>query len=233
MRCIGTYDIDTKTWTETDCPAFHWAAKGDRVCGWKKQEGVLVRVISPDGRGRELQCGKPYCKATPGCRKITGREKWDGSAPSWCPRDESQKEKLTAGQDLMEQFYAETECYWDKGRNCENRFLCENCEHEPPADEKKNGKNAPVKIGWQESYGGRWPVCSSCGEMPYSTKRCLFCGQKFDQDDERLKEYLKPTVTERMDCIVCGAIGTVYGMRTKSNGHFHGKCENCGARFME
>lgn len=125
------------------------------------------------------------------------------------------------------------ECNWNKDIVCENGKMCNACEHQPPDDEKKNGKNPPVKIGWERSYDGIYPQCPSCGEMPYSTERCVFCGQRFIQEDEALQEYAKPALEERMDCFVCGGKGTLVGRRARSNGHFHGQCEQCGATVME
>lgn len=49
----------------------------------------------------------------------------------------------------------------------------------------------PVPLKWADSYDvatdsiidGGEPRCPYCGEMPYNTKRCMFCGQRFT--DER------------------------------------------------
>lgn len=127
----------------------------------------------------------------------------------------------------------EMKCNWNKEMVCKNGKDCQNCKYQPPDDEKKNGKNPPVKIGWEQSYDGVYPQCPACGEMPYSTERCVFCGQKFIQEDERLQDYIKPMPEERHDCLMCGGKGTVIGSRARSNGHFHGRCEKCGARIME
>lgn len=127
----------------------------------------------------------------------------------------------------------EMKCNWNKSLTCKNGMLCAGCEHQPPDDEKPNGKKPPVKIGWDESYGGTWPKCPACGEMPYSTERRVFCGQRFIQNDEAVEEYNTPTPEERLDCIMCGGKGTLVGRRARSNGHFHGVCEKCGARVLE
>lgn len=97
---------------------------------------------------------------------------------------------------------------------------------------KVNAGNDPVKIGWEKSYDGVWPKCPACGEMPYSIEQCVFCGQRFLQD-EILKEYAKPTPEEREDCLMCGGKATVIFRRARCNGHSHGRCEQCGARFIE
>ena len=73
-------------------------------------------------------------------------------------------------------------CHW-KDIDCPNELRCNGCKEQPGDDEKPTGRKAPVRVGWEESYGGMWPVCPSCGEMPYSTDRCVFCGQKFIRED--------------------------------------------------
>ena len=67
-------------------------------------------------------------------------------------------------------------CHWDKGLVCKKEFYCDTCEHQPAADDKENGKAEPVHIRWAEDYwSGRYPECPSCGNMPYSLERCVFC----------------------------------------------------------
>ena len=39
----------------------------------------------------------------------------------------------------------------------------------------------PVPVLWDD-YGA-W-TCPHCGEIPYSEKRCYFCGQRFITEDE-------------------------------------------------
>ena len=49
----------------------------------------------------------------------------------------------------------------------------------------------PMRLIWRDTYDGAadriirnaQPECPYCGEMPYSTKRCVFCGQRFIQDE--------------------------------------------------
>lgn len=45
---------------------------------------------------------------------------------------------------------------------------------------------------------GMIPECPICGEMPYSTKQCHWCGQRFIQDKE-VEEYEKP-LTKEVTC---------------------------------
>lgn len=98
----------------------------------------------------------------------------------------------------------------------------------------------PVRLVWVDDYDvstdsiihNAIPECPHCGEMPYSTKRCVFCGQRFIQDD-RTAEFNKPPEKEKLDCPSCGGKGTLIGTRAKINGHFHGKCEKCGCVIMQ
>lgn len=83
-------------------------------------------------------------------------------------------------------------CHWDKGLVCKKEFYCDTCEHQPAADDKENGKAEPVHIRWAEDYwSGRYPECPSCGNMPYSLERCVFCGQRF-LPDALTEEWSKP-----------------------------------------
>lgn len=102
------------------------------------------------------------------------------------------------------------------------------------------GLRKPVPLEWVDSFDGMTdkiipnsePRCPHCGEMPYSTEQCVFCGQRFVQDGQRRREAEPPKV-ETMDCFICGGEGTMKGCRAKINGHFHGKCEKCEAVMME
>lgn len=133
-----------------------------------------------------------------------------------------------------EKFTAEQPCYWHSDQKCKNGNYCNGCDLQPPDDEKPNGRKPPIRIAWEKDYdGGVYPACPACGEMPYSTERCIFCGQKFIQDDKKLQDYATPPEEVRMDCVVCGGKNTMVGTRAKSNGHFHGRCEACGALMME
>lgn len=87
----------------------------------------------------------------------------------------------------------------------------------------------PVKLPIVNDDYGMIPECPVCGEMPYSTEQCHWCGQRFIRDEE-IKEYETP-LTETFKCPSCGAVGTAY--RSKYNGHRHFHCENCGNGFME
>ena len=126
----------------------------------------------------------------------------------------------------------EFSCYWHNF-TCEKNQECETCEHQPAPEDKPNGKAAPVKITWDVNFMGTYPECPSCGEMPYTCDRCFFCGQPFIQEDEKLQEYVKPPEEVRLNCFMCGGINTLVGVRAKINGHFHGSCEQCGARVIE
>lgn len=128
-------------------------------------------------------------------------------------------------------------CYWHKDKDCINENYCNGCYMQPPNKNKDNGKKPPVKIKWVRDYDystggltGEIPECPSCGEMPYSTEVCIFCGQRFIQDD-KIKEYNEPAPIVELECPICG--GKIVGSRSRYNNHFHGKCESCGAVIME
>lgn len=98
----------------------------------------------------------------------------------------------------------------------------------------------PVPLNWVDSFDGMRdiiipnsePRCPHCGEMPYSYIECTFCGQRFVQD-EKTRIAAKPPKEEKTDCFICGGKDTIKGHRAKVNGHFHGKCEKCGATIIE
>ncbi len=126
-------------------------------------------------------------------------------------------------------------CYWHEDILCQNGLMCDGCEHQPAPEEKMNGKAVPVPLEWEPDITGRgmgWPICPACREMPYSTDQCLFCGQRFVEDDA-VREYTDTPEELHYDCFACGGKGTVVGYRAKANGHFHGVCEACGCRVME
>lgn len=124
-------------------------------------------------------------------------------------------------------------CLWDEGIICARGRYCKNCKHQPPDDEKPNGKAEPVLIAWEEyPFDGTFPMCPACGEMPYSVDRCVFCGQRFIKD-VRAREWEKPPEIKVMDCVRCGGKGTFEYTRARSNGHMHGRCKACGATIIE
>lgn len=98
----------------------------------------------------------------------------------------------------------------------------------------------PARLIWGDDYDSLTdkiirnavPICPHCGEMPYSTRQCVFCGQRFIQD-EAVAEYNKPPEKVTRNCPHCGGEKTLVGSRSKINGHFHGKCEKCGCVIME
>lgn len=98
----------------------------------------------------------------------------------------------------------------------------------------------PAYLIWADEYDGMTdriisnavPKCPHCGEMAYNTKRCMFCGQRFVQDEHTV-EWNKPPEVVKMPCPHCGGENTLIGTRSKVNGHFHGRCEKCGCILME
>lgn len=124
-------------------------------------------------------------------------------------------------------------CHWDESRECRYDGDCIRCKYQPADDDKYNGKAPPRKVAWRRDEDGVFPVCPGCDEYAATKDRCFFCGQKFDQEDPKWIEWNKPPQEVREDCIVCGGKNTMVGVRAKSNGHFHGRCEKCGARIIE
>lgn len=93
-------------------------------------------------------------------------------------------------------------------------------------------KREPVKLPIiTDEFGGKIPECPTCGEVPYDTEQCHFCGQRFIQDKE-IEEYNTPDIGT-MDCWSCGGKGTVIFRRSKYNGHKSGECKQCGLKFIE
>lgn len=88
----------------------------------------------------------------------------------------------------------------------------------------------PIKLPIVHDGYGRIPECPICGEMPYSTEQCHWCGQRFIQDKDT-EDYNKPD-EEWKDCSSCGGKGTLHIVRSKYNGHPHAQCTKCGVRWM-
>ena len=123
--------------------------------------------------------------------------------------------------------------YWDKAEEDEIKRL-----HEEDIENRRKElwaiyeKRDPVKLPIViDEFGGRIPECPICGEMPYSTEQCHFCGQRFIQDKE-IEEYNKPDEWLE-DCPSCGGKKTMKIGRAKYNGHKHGSCSACGMSWME
>ena len=117
-------------------------------------------------------------------------------------------------------------CHFDAGRECKNERYCGLCEFQPDDDDKKNGKKPPVAIDWRTEYGMTVPYCPSCGEMAYSTERCVFCGQRLI--DKREKAARKPRfdgVMERQEGIFCPACGGNLEHTSKLVSHMDGLLE--------
>jgi hypothetical protein len=55
-----------------------------------------------------------------------------------------------------------------------------------------NSKKEPIALYWVDYYNGAIdmiipqgePQCPRCGEMPYNTEQCVFCGQRFIEEQE-------------------------------------------------
>ncbi len=120
--------------------------------------------------------------------------------------------------------------YWDKAE--QERLDKEN--HE--ATEKRREElwaiyadKEPVKLPIIFDGYGTIPECPVCGEMPYSTEQCHWCGQHFIQDEETT-DYAKPE-TKELSCFRCGE--KVIANISKYNGHISYQCSHCGISIME
>ena len=60
-------------------------------------------------------------------------------------------------------------CHWNKGILCDRGLMCRGI----PSYDSTVDKIIPEGE----------PQCPACGQMPYSTERCIFCGQKFLKED--------------------------------------------------
>lgn len=87
----------------------------------------------------------------------------------------------------------------------------------------------PIKLPIIHDGYGMIPKCPVCGEMPYDTEQCHWCGQRFTQDKETV-DYATPKEID-FTCPSCGKPGKA-GV-SKYNGHKHFQCAFCGLAFME
>lgn len=122
--------------------------------------------------------------------------------------------------------------YWDRARQ---EQIDQDYKAEKEAERQRKwsfyAHVPPIKLPIVFDGYGRVPMCPTCGEMPYSTEQCYWCGQRFIQDED-IEEYNQPGPEETHICICCGK-QTMVGRRNKYNNHFHGECTNCGAIIME
>lgn len=120
--------------------------------------------------------------------------------------------------------------YWDKAEHIRVKVQ-KNKDTENRRDElwAIYAEKEPIKLPIVNDGYGRIPMCPVCGEMPYSTEQCHWCGQRFIQDEE-VKEYSEP-LTKTFKCPSCGTIGTASVSRY--NGHTRFRCEKCGLSYME
>ena len=120
--------------------------------------------------------------------------------------------------------------YWDKKEEKKAQAI-----HDQDIENRRKylwniyAKTEPVKLPIVHDGYGMIPMCPVCGEMPYSTKQCHWCGQRFVQDKD-VDEYSKEESYETK-CLQCG--GKMIVIVSKYNGHKRGCCCKCGAMFME
>ena len=119
--------------------------------------------------------------------------------------------------------------YWDK----EEERKYEALKAQDEEDRRKElwniySNREPIKLPIINDGYGMIPECPICGEMPYSTEQCHWCGQRFIQDKE-IEEYEKP-LTKEVTCFSCGR--KVMANVSKYNGHISYHCQ-CGTSFIE
>lgn len=87
----------------------------------------------------------------------------------------------------------------------------------------------PVVLPFVDDYDGSMvPECPTCHEMPYSTKECYWCGQRFIQD-KTAKEFSTAHI-EQGTCINCGAPVEVQVANINGQRNYH--CYKCGCTVM-
>lgn len=102
--------------------------------------------------------------------------------------------------------------YWDREEEEKYKAL-EAQDEENRRKELWNiySKREPIKLPIVNDGYGMIPECPICGEMPYSTEQCHWCGQRFIQNEE-VKEYTKPLTKEVtcFSCQICGGLEPVH-----------------------
>lgn len=120
--------------------------------------------------------------------------------------------------------------FWNRERQKELERL-----HEQDIENRREelwavyAEKEPVKLPIVFDGYGNIPMCPVCGEMPYSTEQCHWCGQRFIQDEE-VEEYEKP-LTQNGKCPNCGKDIVIH--ISKYNGHKHFLCGRCGMAVTE
>lgn len=88
------------------------------------------------------------------------------------------------------------EIYWDRAEHEEiERLRQEDTEKRRQELWAIYADKEPVELPIVNDGYGRIPMCPICGEMPYSTEQCHWCGQRFIQT-EAIKAYSVPETVE-------------------------------------
>lgn len=87
--------------------------------------------------------------------------------------------------------------YWDR----EHHEECKRLHKQDIENRRKELRNIysnkkPVKLPLVRD--GFVPKCPICGEVPYSTEQCYWCGQRFIQDEE-----IEENVAKRINIVYC------------------------------
>lgn len=130
-------------------------------------------------------------------------------------------------------------CIYDE-KPCDNQRLCQGCAR-MNLENLPHSKDPVKTIIWEDDFhegGTGYAKCPECHELAYGMSdpdengigQCPFCGQHYQYDEEGKKK-AEPNPEETLDCPQCGK-HTMVGRRTKCNGHFHGRCTNCGCSVI-
>lgn len=169
-----------------------------------------------------VESGTPEGKICSGCMRFEERWRESEKGTYHCCRQDYRIDKFP--DDIA------CEEYWDRAEyEAEERRKAEETEKERQRKWAIYSKKPPVKLPIVFDGYGKIPECPICGDVPYSTKQCYWCGQRFIQDEE-IKDYNKPDECE-IKCPICG--GKMVGIRAKYNGHFHGQCKDCGVEMHQ
>ena len=137
------------------------------------------------------------------------------------------------------EFLDRMECTYD-GHPCGRQRRCYGCDR-MHLEDLPNSKAETKYIIWEDDFGEGgtgYAKCPECHELAYGMAeadengigQCPFCGLHYQYDEEGKKK-AEPNPEETLVCMHCGQ-RTLVGSRAKSNGHFHGRCTNCGSTII-
>lgn len=184
----------------------------------KFSDGMPVRPVICGTNKSQAELSGKKCG---GCVRCETKEQVGGSG-WYCTMQAYDKDIDPSDAACME--------YWSK---TEQRVL--NCLRDQDTEKRRKelwaiySNRKPIKLPIVNDGYGFIPQCPVCGEMPYSSEQCHWCGQRFLQNNEAA-EHNRSETTE-IECPVCG--GSMIATVSRYNKHKSGHCKNCGACFME